>query len=155
MTNTDVKEVLNKLVATQGLFYTRLHQFHWYIKGQHFFSLHEKFEELYNSVSESMDEVAERLLAIGGQPYSTLGEFIEHSVIEERAEDKNLSESEMVQAVINDFKTLRDFLSDGIKVTEENGDDVSNDMLIAMKGDIEKNTWMLQAFLGNDAVDKK
>src|SRR5690625_370007 len=110
MVSQEVKDFLNKVVATQGQFYVRLHQFHWYIKGPHFFTLHEKFEELYDEVTENLDEVAERLLSVGGEPYSTLQEFIEHSVIEERVEDKNLSEEEMVRAVVRDLETIRESL---------------------------------------------
>ncbi|GAA0351202.1 non-heme iron-binding ferritin Fri [Alkalibacterium iburiense] len=152
MANTEVKNYLNSLVATQGVFYTRLHQFHWYIKGPHFFALHEKFEELYDKVTEDMDEVAERLLAIGGEPYSTLQEFTEHSVIKENPEDKNLSETDMVRAVIEDYETLRTSLDKGIQLTEDAGDFVSNDMLIAMKENVDLTIWMLQAFLGNEAT---
>jgi DNA-binding ferritin-like protein (oxidative damage protectant) len=106
MATQEVKDYLNTVVATQGLFYIRLHQFHWYVKGPHFFTLHEKFEELYDAVTENLDLVAERLLAIGGDPYSTLQEFIDHSVIEESVEDKNLSEDEMVEAVVADLETI-------------------------------------------------
>lgn len=151
MAHTDVKDFLNDLVATQGVFYIRLHQFHWYVKGRHFFVLHEKFEELYDDVTADLDEVAERLLAIGGQPYSTLAEFIEHSVVEEKTDDKKLSEDEMVQAVVDDYKKIRDFLSEGIDLTDEKEDYVSNDMLIGMKEKIDKTLWMLQAYLGNEA----
>lgn len=154
MPDTEVKEFLNKLVATQGLFYIRLHQFHWYVKGSHFFTLHEHFEEYYDQVTEDMDEVAERLLALGGEPYSTLGEFIEHSVLEERVEDRNLDQDEMVKAVVKDYQTVRDTLKEGIQLTEEKGDDVSNDMLIAIKAEVDKTIWMLQAFLNNTATEK-
>lgn len=154
MANTEVKAFLNKLIATQGLLYTRLHQFHWYVKGPHFFTLHEKFEELYDQVTEDMDEIAERLIAIGGEPYSTLGEFQGYSILEEKAEDKNLSADEMVKAVVKDYKKIRDFLSEGIALTEEKKDYVSNDMLIALQKEIDKNNWMLQAYLGNNPTEE-
>jgi len=57
---------LNSITATQGLFYTKLHQVHWYIKGTHFFSLHEQFEEFYEEITDQFDDVAERLITIGG-----------------------------------------------------------------------------------------
>lgn len=151
MVSQEVKDFLNKVVATQGQFYVRLHQFHWYIKGPHFFTLHEKFEELYDEVTENLDEVAERLLSVGGEPYSTLQEFIEHSVIEERVEDKNLSEEEMVRAVVRDLETIRESLQEGILLTDEHKDYVSNDMLIAIKEKVDKHLWMLKAFLGKEA----
>lgn len=148
MASTEVKEFLNKQVATLGVFYVRLHQFHWYVKGPHFFTLHEKFEELYNEVTENLDEVAERLLAIGGQPYSTLSEFVKHSIIEENADDMKLSEDDMVKAVIADFETIRTSLQEGILLTDEHQDYPSNDLLIVMKESIDKHLWMLRAYLG-------
>lgn len=151
MANKEVQDLLNKLVATEGVFYIRLHQFHWYVKGTHFFTLHEKFEELYDEVTASLDEVAERLLTIGGTPYSTLAEFIEHSVIEERTEDKHLSQEEMVQAVIDDLEAIRTLIVEGINLTEKHEDFPSNDLFIASKEDIDKHLWMLNAFLGKEA----
>lgn len=151
MANTEVKNKLNTLVATQGLFYVRLHQFHWYVKGSHFFTLHEKFEELYDEMTENLDEVAERLLAIGGEPYATLREFIDNSVIQESTVDKNLSADDMVQAVIDDLGSINELLDEGIELTDKHEDFPSNDMLIAMKESTEKHIWMLKAYLGKAA----
>ncbi len=151
MVSTEVKDYLNTVVATQGQFYIRLHQFHWYVKGSHFFTLHEKFEELYDETTENLDEVAERLLAIGGEPYSTLQEFIDHSILEENPEDKNLSQDEMVEAVVNDLEKISEALHEGAQLTDEHEDFPSNDMLIAMKEATDKHVWMLKAYLGKRA----
>ena len=151
MVSTEVKDFLNTVVATQGQFYIRLHQFHWYVKGSHFFTLHEQFEELYDETTDNLDLVAERLLAVGGEPYATLQEFIKHSVIEENIEDKNLSQDEMVEAVVKDLETIAKSLEEGILLTDEHEDFPSNDMLIAMKEDVDKHIWMLKAYLGKEA----
>lgn len=151
MANQEVKDYLNTVVATYGQFYIRLHQFHWYVKGPHFFTLHEQFEELYDEVTADLDEVAERLLAIGGQPYATLQEFIEHSIIEEDAADKNLSEDEMVVATVKDLETISASLNEGAVLTDEQGDFPSNDLLIGMKESVDKHIWMLKAYLGKPA----
>jgi len=154
MATEEVKNYLNKVVATQGVLYIRLHQFHWYVKGSHFFSLHEKLEELYEAVAENIDVVAERLLAVGGEPYSTLSEFIEHSAIEENADDKNLSQDDMIKAVVDDLDTINNSLQKGIKLTDEHEDFPSNDLLISMKDDVDKHTWMLKAYLGKSVEEK-
>lgn len=153
MASTEVKDFLNKVVATQGQFYIRLHQFHWYVKGSHFFTLHEKYEELYDDVTADLDEVAERLLAIGGEPYSTLQEFIDHSILTENPDDKNLEQDEMVEAVVSDLEAISNLYHDGAKLTDEHEDFVSNDMLIGMKEAADKNIWMLKGYLGR-AADK-
>lgn len=149
----EVKNSLNNIIATQGLLYVRLHQFHWYVKGSHFFTLHNQLEELYDDVTDNMDEVAERLITIGGEPYATLEEFKENSILEEKVEDKNLSQDDMVQAVVQDYRTLSKTLDDAIKLTDKKGDDVSNDMLIAIKDGVDQSIWMLQAYLGKEATE--
>ena len=151
MASTEVKDFLNKVVATQGQFYIRLHQFHWYVKGSHFFTLHEKYEEMYDDVTADLDEVAERLLAIGGEPYSTLQEFIDHSILTENPDDKNLKQDEMVEAVVADLEAISKLYHDGAKLTDEHEDFVSNDMLIGMKETVDKNIWMLKGYLGRAA----
>ena len=151
MASTEVKDFLNKVVATQGQFYIRLHQFHWYVKGSHFFTLHEKYEEMYDDVTADLDEVAERLLAIGGEPYSTLQEFIDHSILTENPDDKNLKQDAMVEAVVADLEAISKLYHDGAKLTDEHEDFVSNDMLIGMKEDVDKNIWMLKGYLGRAA----
>jgi len=150
MATQEVKDYLNEVVATQGLFYIRLHQFHWYVKGSHFYTLHEKFEELYDAVTINLDIVAERLLAVGGEPYSTMSEFIEHSAIDENIDDKELSQDEMVEAVVDDLNTINESFAEGIALTEEHEDFPSNDMLISMQEDVQKHLWMLKAYLGKD-----
>ena len=67
---------LNEITANLGVLYAKLHQHHFYVKGQDFYKLHELFETQYNEVHEQFDEVAERILMIGGKPVSTLGEFL-------------------------------------------------------------------------------
>ena len=58
MTQQDVVKELNQQVANWTVAYTKLHNFHWYVKGPNFFSLHEKFEELYNEASQYVDDLA-------------------------------------------------------------------------------------------------
>lgn len=154
MATESVKDYLNNLVATQGLFYTKLHQVHWYIKGPGFFELHVKFEEYYDKLTEQMDEVAERLLQLGGEPYSTLQEFVEHSLISESPKDKSLAQTDMVESAVKDFEKLRDELSRGIDLVDEANDDVTVDMLIEQKTHVDQVIWMLWAYLGKNALGK-
>ena len=103
-----VIESLNKQLANHTVLWGKLHNYHWYVKGPHFFSLHTKFEELYDSTGVIVDDIAERILAIGGQPIAKL------------------------------------------KEAEDAGDDSTADMYIAYIQGIEKDVWMLQAYLGED-----
>ena len=60
----------------------------------------------------------------------------------------------MVQEAVRDYRRLGEELEKGIRLTEEAEDDPSNDMLIAIKNESEKQVWMLQAFLGNEATEE-
>ena len=98
MSQQDVVKELNQQVANWTVAYTKLHNFHWYVKGPNFFSLHEKFEELYNEASQYVDDLAERILAIGGNPVGTLKESLEISIVDEAG--KNYSAEQMVEAFL-------------------------------------------------------
>lgn len=145
--NKALKDHLNVAVATQGVLFTKLHQYHWYVKGKHFFTLHETFEEYYDQVNEYFDEFAERLLTIGGKPYSTLQEFLDHSIIKEKAYKTEMSQTEMVQSVLADFEKIVDHASEGVELAGDAGDPVSEDLYIGYKTDLEKHMWMLKAYL--------
>ena len=77
----DVVKELNQQVANWTVAYTKLHNFHWYVKGPNF--LYTKFEELYNEASQYVDDLAERILAIGGNPIGTLSECLDKSIVNE------------------------------------------------------------------------
>lgn len=139
-------EIVNKQVANWTVLYTKLHNFHWYVKGSQFFVLHEKFEEFYNEASEIIDELAERLLALGGQPIATLKESLEVASVKE-AEGTETAE-EMVQATVNDFSILIKELKEGMDLAAEVGDDTTGDMLLSIHQKLEKHVWMLNSFLG-------
>ncbi|GIN59508.1 general stress protein 20U [Lederbergia ruris] len=146
MTNTQVMEMLNKQVANWTVLYTKLHNHHWYVKGPHFFSLHEKFEELYNEADQNIDELAERLLAIGGKPVATLKDALQMASIGEVEE--TLDANGMVQSIVDDFTILIDELKEGMEIAEKAGDESTSDMFLAIHTSLEKHNWMLKAFLG-------
>ncbi|AVP36136.1 Dps family protein [Staphylococcus felis] len=142
---TEVVKVLNDQVANWTVLFTKLHNFHWYVKGPNFFSLHEKFEELYNEASQYVDDLAERILAIGGHPVATLKEYLEFSIVDEAG--KNYAAAEMVKELSEDFIKVSKQLEEAIEVASQAEDDVTEDMFIGMKTDIDKHVWMLESYL--------
>ncbi|HBV24155.1 MAG TPA: DNA starvation/stationary phase protection protein [Jeotgalicoccus sp.] len=145
---TQVIEVLNKQLSNNTVLWTKLHNFHWYVKGPNFFSLHAKFEELYDATAVYVDDLAERILTIGGEPIAKLSEVLEESSIEEG--EYGLDAKQMVKQLTEDFDVLSAELNQGVKTAEDAGDDRTADMFIAMAQDIEKNNWMLKSYLGED-----
>lgn len=84
-------QAVNKQVANWTVMYVKLHNYHWYVKGKDFFTLHEKFEELYNETATYIDDLAERLLALNGKPIATMKESLETASVKELLEMKQLN----------------------------------------------------------------
>ncbi|WP_019912207.1 Dps family protein [Paenibacillus sp. HW567] len=142
---TSLEQVLNREVANLNVLYVKLHNFHWYVKGEQFFTLHVKFEELYDDITLKMDEVAERLLSIKGSPAATLKEYLELASIQEATGKEDARG--MVQSLIEDFATVVEELTDGIELAEQTSDHPTADLFIKIRSDLEKSQWMLRTFL--------
>jgi starvation-inducible DNA-binding protein len=146
MTQTiTLEQVMNQQIANWNVLYTKLHRFHWYVKGPHFFTLHAKFEELYEEAAGTIDEFAERLLIVGGMPISTLKEYIQYATIVETS--GNLTAEEMVQTIVNDFSQIISELKTGKKAAELENDEVTSDMFTELIEKLSKHNWMLTSFL--------
>ncbi|WP_255717389.1 Dps family protein [Salipaludibacillus sp. CUR1] len=147
MVNEQTEKILNRQVANWNVMFVKLHNYHWYVKGPHFFALHEKFEELYNEAAGHIDELAERLLTLKGKPVASMREYLEVSTIEEAEGEK--SAEEMVKALVEDFDRLSAELQTDIETLEEEaGDEATADMLVEVRQSVEKHNWMLRSFLG-------
>ncbi|MFA5543148.1 MAG: Dps family protein [Bacilli bacterium] len=138
-------ELLNRQVANFGVFYIKLHNYHWFVKGPQFYQLHELFENLYDEMTGHMDEVAERILMLEEKPLATLKEFLQVATIKEAS--GNETNMGMVEAVLNDFKVLDKELADSIKLAQDLGDEVTVDMLLGMQSGFQKHIWMLKSVL--------
>ncbi|BBP91753.1 general stress protein 20U [Bacillus safensis] len=139
--------VVNKQVADWTVLYVKLHNYHWYVKGKDFFTLHEKFEELYTETATYIDDLAERMLALNGQPVATMKECLEISSIQE-AEGKESAEQMVKKNLYDDFSNIAEELKQGMELAAEVGDETTGDMLLAIHQSIEKHNWMLKAYLG-------
>ncbi|MNP38394.1 General stress protein 20U [compost metagenome] len=141
-----LEQLLNLQVANLNVLYVKVHNYHWYVRGEKFFTLHEKFEEIYNDITLKMDEVAERLLTIKGSPAATMKEFLDITTIQEAKGNEDAGK--MVQNLIEDLATVSEELSEGIDLAEQAKDQVTADILTGIKGDFEKHMWMLRSYLG-------
>lgn len=144
--NTELKQNMNKLVADLNVLYMKLHHFHWFVKGPHFFTLHEKFEELYEEVTGHNDNVAERLLQLNEKPISTLKECLELTTIKEASTIG--IDVEMVEELVSDLKTVDEELLATIKLAGEDNDEGTVDLLLGISESFQKHIWMLTAFIG-------
>ena len=137
---------VNKQIANWSVLYIKLHNFHWYVTGPEFFTLHAKFEEFYNEASLHIDELAERLLALGDKPVATMKGCLELSSIKEA--EGGETAVEMVQAVAEDFSVIITELKEAMALAERAGDETTGDMLLSIHSGLEKHVWMLNSYLG-------
>lgn len=144
--SNQLQSLMNTQLTNWTVLYTKLHNYHWNVKGPHFFTLHEKFEEFYTETATYMDDIAERLLTIGGQPVGTLRETLEMATIQEANGSEKADE--MVKIILEDFKTIAKEIERLIEVADEAQDEVTGDLFLGIKATLEKNMWMLQAYLG-------
>ncbi|WP_139488809.1 Dps family protein [Brevibacillus dissolubilis] len=142
----NLTDVLNKQIANWSVLYIKLHNYHWYVTGPQFFTLHTKFEEFYNEAALHIDELAERLLALGVKPVATMKEILQLSSVQEAEGNENAEQ--MVQSTINDFATVIKELKEGMEIAEQANDETTGDMLLAIHSSLEKHVWMLNSFLG-------
>ena len=147
MSKEKTKLVLNQLVADLSQQAAIIHQVHWYMRGRGFLTLHPAMDKLMDEINAQLDEVSERLITIGGSPYSTLREFADNTKIQDIPASYERSIDEWVRHLLVGYEYLRGLYQEGLETAGEEGDDVSQDICIGFKGDIEKIIWMLRAHL--------
>ena len=142
-----VVDMLNDYLANYHIHYQKLRGCHWNIKGQNFFTLHIKFEELYTNAQLTIDEIAERVLTLGKPPHSRFADYIKESSIQE-VDTIGMNDMLMVDEVLADMAKLIEIERDLMEASDKAGDDGTNDMVNRFMQFKEKNTWMLRSFAG-------
>ena len=141
-----IQSELNLQIANWSVLYTKLHRFHWYVKGPLFFTLHAKFEELYDEAALVVDQVAERLLAVQGEPIATMKEYLETASIQES--NNETKASDMVATLVKDYTQINESLKQLAEVAETENDTITNDLAVGLIEKIDTHLWMLNAYLG-------
>lgn len=142
----ELQTSLNVQIANWNILYTKLHRFHWYVKGPLFFTLHAKFEELYDEAGLVVDQLAERLLAIGGQPVATMKEYLETATLTET--NNEAKASDMVTTLVSDYKAVKEQLVELADLADQKNDNITNDLAVGLIEKIDTHVWMLSAYLG-------
>lgn len=144
-----VVDHLNDLLANYHVHYQKLRGAHWNIRGSHFFTLHAKFEELYNNAITTIDELAERILTLGKAPLSRYQDYLDTSEIKE-IDTIGMADIDLVKALAEDLEILIGLQRDLLEITDHANDEGSNDMINAFMQFNEKQNWMLRAFLSKN-----
>ena len=139
---------LQQLLADYQVYYTNLRGFHWNIKGHAFFQLHAKFEELYNNTAEKVDEIAERILMLGGVPANKFSDYLKTSTIKEVSDVA--CGDEAMQNILATLSTLIEKERKLLSLASEAGDEGTVALMSDYLSEQEKAVWMLVAFLSKD-----
>jgi starvation-inducible DNA-binding protein len=139
---------LNLLLANFQTYYQNLRGIHWNIKGKRFFDLHIKFEELYTDANTKVDDIAERILTLGGIPYHTFEDFTSHSRV---PVGKNVSKDEdAIRLIVDSLKELLVIERKILDASAEANDEGTNAMMSDFITEQEKTVWMMKAWLAED-----
>ena len=140
-----LSNTLNELLSDYQMFYQNLRGLHWNIKGREFFELHVKFEEFYDDAVIKVDEIAERILTLEGEPLHTFSSYIKVSEIKE---EKGVSDGEKgVEIIINNFSTLILKERKILKLAAEADDEGTASLMSDYISETEKTLWMLSSYL--------
>ncbi len=141
-----VSELLNQVLSGEYVLHTKTRNFHWNVVGPQFNDLHKFFEAQYDELDGIIDEVAERVRALGERAFGGLSEFAAASQIKDAAKN-NLKAEEMLKELLSDHEAMIGDLRKHLKVCESEGDMGTNDFLTGVMEQHEKMAWMLRSFL--------
>lgn len=140
-----IADDLSKVLADTYMLYLKTHNYHWNVTGKLFYPLHEQFEEQYQELAEAVDEIAERIRALGYKAPGTFREFQELTSIEEDTEKPEALEMVRRLALANEqvLRTARGSLESVNKAEDE----ATLDLLTRRLQAHSKVAWMLRSHL--------
>ncbi len=138
---------LNDLLSNYQVFYQNVRGYHWNIKGEKFFELHLKFEELYNDLQIKIDEIAERTLTLGFTPTHTFADYLDASTISPKNDVSDGIEG--VRQIVDSLATLIQKQRRLLDLSGDADDEGTNSLMSDYITEQEKLRWMYASFLGN------
>lgn len=141
----ELAQLLNDLLANYSVFYQNTRGYHWNIKGDKFFELHTKFEELYNDLFVKIDDVAERILTLGHTPSYKFSDYMGQSQIKETENTTDGYQS--VTEILDAFQVLITKQRHILGLSGDIDDEGTNSLMSDYITEQEKLVWMYSAFL--------
>jgi starvation-inducible DNA-binding protein len=136
---------LSRVLADSYSLYLKTHSYHWNVVGPMFHSLHEMFMEEYTELALAVDEIAERIRALGAPAPGTYRQFAELSSV---PEDGDVPEAlEMIRRLVASHETTARTIRGVLPIAETAPDQVSTDLLVRRLDVHEKTAWMLRSLL--------
>ena len=135
---------LEKALANTYTLMIKTHNFHWNVQGPNFVGLHKLFEEQYKDLFDAVDELAERIRALGAPAPGSLGDFKRLSSIED-APEKVQASGVMIEEILKSRKAMLNDDQELLSAAEDADDQVTTDMITQRIGKNEKDMWMLRS----------
>ncbi len=132
-------------MANYHVFYINVRGYHWNIKGEKFFELHLKFEELYNNIVLKIDEIAERIKTLGETPLHTFTDYLQQSAITETKHVSNGTDA--ITHILTSLKQLLTLQREILHLSAEADDEGTNALMSDYIREQEKMVWMYNAYL--------
>ena len=136
---------MSKLLADSYTLYLKTHNYHWNVKGPLFNTLHQMFEEQYTELAEAVDEIAERIRALGKPAPGSYTAFAKLTSIEE--EEGEPSAEDMIRQLVKGQEAVVRTARSVFPIAEAANDEPSADLLTQRMQIHEKNAWMLRSMV--------
>lgn len=130
---------LNHIVADATILAQKTKLCHWNVEGPGFLDYHEFFGELYEFLTEQIDDFAERVRALDSYPVATFSEMLE---IAHLKENSDLDSKNMVGELLSDFTAFANEIRSWI---DDEEDAITQDMFVGFVTDLDKKSWMLRS----------
>lgn len=138
-----ISEGLSRMLADTYAVYLKTQNFHWNVRGTEFYALHLLFEKQYQELAEAIDEIAERIRALGFFVDASFSAFKKDSSIPE--EERVLTAKDMVQNLVLSHETLIRGARKVAEIADQDGDFATVDMIGRRLGAHEKMAWFLRS----------
>lgn len=140
----NVVSSLQQLLADYQVYYTNLRGFHWNIKGHGFFVLHSKFEDMYNDAAEKVDELAERILTLGGVPKNKFSDYLKIADVKEI--DGVSTGDDALKHILESYSYFIGEERNILSIASQAGDEATVALMSDYLKEQEKMVWMLCAY---------
>lgn len=144
---TKVIELLNESLAASLDIWSQAKQAHWNVKGKDFYQLHLLFDDVADALYEHIDEIAERITALGGVAHGTVRNSAENSLLPEYPDTEKMAEEDHINALADRVAKYAKHLREAIDKADEWGDQDTNDLYVGISKEVDKKLWFLEAHL--------
>ncbi|WP_425406330.1 Dps family protein [Hwanghaeella sp.] len=141
----EIADGLSRLLADSYTLYLKTHNFHWNVTGPMFNTLHTMFEGQYTELATAVDEIAERIRALGEPAPGSYAQFAELTVISE--ETGTPAAEDMIRQLVEGQEAIARTARSVFPAAEKAGDEPTADLLTQRIQLHEKNAWMLRSML--------